>query len=25
MIDEGVESGGRVDVDFGDPPIEKVL
>jgi len=25
MIDEGIKSGGRVDVDFGDPPIEKML
>ena len=25
MIDEGVESGWRVDIDLGDPPIEKML
>jgi hypothetical protein len=25
MIDEGVESGWRMDIDLGDPPIERVL
>jgi hypothetical protein len=25
MVNEGIKPGGRVNVDFGDPPVEKVL